>query len=515
MLTHRDVLRRGASAYGQRVAITGPDGRDLTYAELEAQTTRVAQALHAHQLGPGDRMLWIDQNSAEYLVAYYATAKLGMAIAPLNYWLRPNELQPLADLVDASVVVAGPGYEEIAREAVRNSNVKLWVSLDPANTGGSDWASWSDLLSGDDGALDISVGEDAIHEIIFTSGTTGQAKGVMRTQRSRILDSMNAALAYELGRNDHMLWFLPQFHVGGASVPGQLLVQGGRVTVLRKFEPKDAAKAISSGVTYIVGVPAHYNLMFESGSLEGVDTSGVTGCYVGGSVATRRVFEEILKHFPNAELVHGYGSTESGPHTMALRGKDFLDHFGALGLPVPGSEVRVVDPDGQGDVGTDEIGELWVRSDSVMTGYLNRPEITAEAVTADGWLHTGDLVRRSADGYFYIVDRVKDLIITGGENVYPKEVEDVLAAHPTVAEVAVIGVPDDIYEERVVAVVRLLADVQPPSADELISYVRERLAGFKTPKRVHFVEDFPRTGVGKIQKPSLREQFGSVFGETS
>ena len=514
MLTHADVLRRGASAYGQRVAVTGPDGRDLTYSQLDDETNRVAQALRAHQIAPGDRMIWIDQNSAEYIVAYYATAKLGMAIAPLNYWLRPNELQPLVDLVDPAVVVAGPGYEEIARAAVQTSSVKLWVSLD-APGGGTGWTAWSDLLRGDDSPPHGAVTEEAIHEIIFTSGTTGQSKGVMRTQRARILDSMNAAMAYELGRNDHMLWFLPQFHVGGAAVPGQLLVQGGRVTVLRKFEPADAAQAIASGVTYIVGVPAHYNLMFESGALTGIDTSAVTGCFVGGSVATRRVFEEILEHFPNADLVHGYGSSESGPHTMALRGQEFLDHFGALGLPVPGSEARVVDPNDRTDVGVDEIGELWVRSDSVMAGYLNREELTAEAISPDGWLRTGDLVRRSSDGYFYIVDRVKDLIITGGENVYPKEVEDVLAGHPAVAEVAVIGVPDEIYEERVVAVVRLLSGVEPPSSEELVSYVRERLAGFKTPKTVHFVDDYPRTGVGKIQKTVLREQFGSVFGTTS
>lgn len=512
MLTHAHVLRRGASAYGRRIAITGTDGRHLTYAELDEYTTRIANGLRARGVRPGNRLVWIDQNSADYLLAYYATAKLGMAIAPLNYWLRPAELAPLIDLVEPTVVVAGPEYEGVARQAVGDRPVELWLRLGQESESDG-WSTWSDLLDADDTPLEATVSEDEVHEIIFTSGTTGQSKGVARSQRARILDSMNAALAYELGRNDHMLWFLPQFHVGGASVPGQMIVQGGRVSILRKFEPQDAAQAIAAGVTYIVGVPAHYNLMFESGSLEGIDTSRVTGCYVGGSVATRRVFEEILKHFPNAELVHGYGSTESGPHSMALRGQDFLDHFGALGLPVPGSEARVVDPDTTQDLEDDEIGELWVRSDSVMTGYLKRDDITAATITEEGWLRTGDLVRRSEEGYFYIVDRVKDLIITGGENVYPKEVEDVLATHPAVAEVAVIGVPDDIYEERVVAIVRLLPDVQAPTEEELTDYVRERLAGFKTPKAVQFVEDFPRTGVGKIQKTELREQFGSVFGD--
>lgn len=511
MLTHKDVLRRGASSYGHRVAFHGPDGGQWTYSELDEVTNRIANSLLARGLEPGDRLLWIDQNSAEYMLAYYATAKAGLTLSPMNYWLRADELRPLASLVAPAAVVAGSDYVESISEAVDVNRAEMRFVLDGDPPEG--WEAWAPLQDGgaEDPAPDVA--ESTIHEIIFTSGTTGQAKGVKRTQRARILDSMNAALAYELTRNDHMLWFLPQFHIGGGSVPNQMIIQGGTVSILRKFDADLAAAAIPRGITYIVGVPAHYNLMFESGALEDMDTSSVRGCYVGGSVASRHVFERIQKQFPNADLVHGYGSTESGPHTMALRGQDFLDHFGALGLPVPGTEVRVVDPEGEEDVSTGEVGELWVRSDSVMEGYLDRPDLTESAFAPGGWLRTGDLVRQDEDGYFHLVDRAKDMIITGGENVYSSEVEDVLSAHPAVEEAAVIGVPDPIYEERVVALVRLGTDgPEDLSEDQLITFVRERLAGFKTPKEIHFLEEFPRTGVGKIAKHELRDQYGSVFG---
>jgi fatty-acyl-CoA synthase len=235
---------------------------------------------------------------------------------------------------------------------------------------------------------------------------------------------------------------------------------------------------------------------------------------VGGSVATNELFAAIKDRFPNADLVHGYGSTESGPHTMALRGGEFLAHYGSLGLPVPGNEVRLVDAGGS-DVAVGEIGELLVRSDTVMDGYYRREELTAGAFAPGGWLRTGDLLRRDDEGYFHLAGRAKELIISGGENVYPKEIEDVIAGYPDVAEVAVIGVPDPVYEERVVALVRLAPGAVPPPTDAVMAFVRARLAGFKTPKEVYLVDDFPRNAVGKISKPELRDRYGSVFGDRS
>jgi acyl-CoA synthetase (AMP-forming)/AMP-acid ligase II len=509
MLTHRDQLRRSRTAYGDRPAVGMVAGPAITHRELDELTGRLADGLLRRGLGPGDRMLWIEQNCVEYLIAYYATAKIGMTISPMNYWLRAREIAPLAELVDPAVVVAGEGYRETVAQAVGAGRARLWVALGeetaPPPAG---WSAWDELF-GEDPEAGLDLDERTVHEIIFTSGTTGQSKGVMRTQRGRIIDSMQAALGYQLNREDHMLWFLPQFHIGGAAVPNQVLMQGGRVSLLRRFDAVPAARALADGVTYVVGVPAHYSLMRESGALEGLDLSRVRGCYVGGSAASREVFDAILRQFPNADLVHGYGSTESGPHTMALRGEPFMTHFGALGLPVPGTEVRVVDPATGAVVPQGSVGELQVRSDAVMEGYLGRPDLTAGALDADGWLRTGDLVTQSQDGYFTMVDRAKEMIITGGENVYPREVEDVLATHPAVAECAVIGVPDEVFEERVVAYVRIEPGAETPSTDLLIAYVRERLAGFKTPKELHVVDDLPRTGVGKIAKQALREAYAA------
>jgi fatty-acyl-CoA synthase len=378
-----DVLRRNASAYGRRIAITSETGVDITYAELEAVTNALANALVAVGGGPSDRLVWLDRNSADFLVAYYATAKAGMTFTALNAWLRPRELAPQLELLQPSFVVAGPDFTSTVETALGDLAVpNRFVRSDGESPSG--WQPWAAFASsGDRGAPpDIDNDENRIHEIVFTSGTTGQAKGVMRTQRGRILDSAFAALGYQLNRDDHLLGILPQFHIGGGAVPNQLLLQGGRVTILRQYDPLEMAKALETGVTYVVGVPAHYALLFESGHLEGIDTSSVRGAYVGGSAVTPTLLEEIAKRFPHAELVQGYGSTESGPHTLALRGRAFLEHFGSLGLPVAGTEVRVVDLDGR-DVSDGEVGELWVRSDSVMTGYLGRDDLTAAAF-ADG-----------------------------------------------------------------------------------------------------------------------------------
>ena len=510
MLTHKDSLRRTASSYGQRTAILDADGNGITYRQLDELTDRAAGALLRLGLGQGERVVWVSKNSTRFALAYFATAKANLAFTAFNYWLRPDELRQLVELLEPSVFIASDEFADVVEDLSAAGRRRHLFSLSDRPRPG--WTPFSALLDQPVPSAGLPAGdENLLHEIVFTSGTTGQSKGVMRSQRKRIVDSVMAALAFEVTRNDHTLSFGPQFHIGGMSGPNQVLIQGGSVSVIQ-FDPEAAARAISRGVTYMTGVPAHYNLLFEEKALEGIDTSAVRGCYVGGSVATKELFGLIGEHFPNADLVHGYGSTESGPHTMALRGREFVEHYGSLGLPVPGNEVRLADKDGV-DVPTGEIGELLVRSDTVMDGYYRREELTRGALTADGWLHTGDLLRQDPEGYFHLAGRAKELIISGGENVYPKEVEDLISELPQVAEVVVIGVPDPIYEERVVALIRVAPGGVAPAAEDVMAFVRARLAGFKTPKEVHIVDDFPRNGVGKIARPELRERYGSVFEE--
>jgi acyl-CoA synthetase (AMP-forming)/AMP-acid ligase II len=509
MLTHRDVLERSGSSYGDRIAIIDERAITLTYRDLDRKTTAIVESLLAAGLKPGDRVLWLSKNCLEYLLVYFATAKANLVFSPLNYWLRVAELDQLANLVEPAAIFGSADYCEVLDNLSATAGADLRITLGQPRPG---WKSFDTLLEGmgTAGLARVENDENVLHEIIFTSGTTGQSKGVMRSQRKRILDSYMAALAFELGRNDHMVFFGPQFHVGGASVPNQLLVQGGTVSIIT-FDPAAAVETIKRGVTYMVGVPAHYNLVFESGALDGVDTSRVRGAYVGGSVATKQLFMAITKNFPQADLVHGYGSTESGPHTMALRGQDFIDHYGSLGLPVPGTEARVVDVN-SADVDHGAVGELIVRAETVMDGYWRRPDLTSNAFLEGGWLRTGDLVRQDESGYFILAGRLKDMIISGGENIYPKEVEDVIATHDSVAEVAVIGVPDPTYEEKVVALVRVKPGHENLRPEVIVEFVRTRLAGFKAPREVFIVEDFPRTGIGKISKEELKASYGSVFG---
>ncbi|MDP1795078.1 MAG: fatty acid--CoA ligase family protein, partial [Acidimicrobiales bacterium] len=364
------------------------------------------------------------------------------------------------------------------------------------------WVPWSDLLHSTRSLDDVPDDEHACHEIVFTSGTTGPPKGAMRSQRKRVLEAYLSALTWQMTGDDHLLMLGPQFHIGGPATPCQVLFQGGVVSVV-DFEPLAVAEAIDRGVTFVSGVPTHFTSLWESGVLAGHDTSRVTACKLGGSSAPTAMFERVAALFPAAAVCSGYGMTETGPHTLGIRGVQ-PGQRGILGRPIVGNELRIVDDEGN-PIGDDEVGELQLRGEFVFDGYYGQPELTAAAFT-DGWFRTGDLVRRAADGVHYLAGRAKDMIISGGENVYPTEVEDVIAACPGVAEVAVFGVADDLYVERVVAAVRL-DPTNPVTIADIERAVRTRLAGFKCPREFRLLDELPRTGSGKIAKDQLRAIF--------
>ena len=513
MLSHQAILRAAAASYGDRIAITSAAAGDITHREFAALVRRLADALAQTGLTPGDVVTWYSYNRYEYLVTYYATALAGLRFCPLNYWLRERELGLILGLVKPKLAVVEEGLRDrfklAAGQAFAGQLIELPETSDRSSGPVADWQTFAELGRPDAPWPDSDSDSAAVHEIIFTSGTTGQPKGVMRSARKRIFDSLIGATVFQLHRDDHLMSMGPQFHIGGAAVPGPVLLQGGRVTVLRRFEPEAVAAALRGGVTYLQGVPAHFNLLFESGVLDRLDVSGVRGVYLGGSLVTFALDQEVARRFPAATIAHGYGSTESGPYSIGLRGPDVLTRPGTIGLPAPGVEAKVIDPGG-GEAAPGDVGELLVRAPNVMDGYFGNDELTRQVIDADGWYHTGDLVRRDDDGYFYVADRKKDMIISGGENVYSREVEDVVSQHQSVSEVAVIGTPDPVYEECVTAVVRL-RDTHQVSADELRDFTRTRLAGYKVPRRFEFVGDLPRNAVGKVDKSALRQTYGSVF----
>jgi fatty-acyl-CoA synthase len=511
VLSHQAILRAAAASYGDRIAITSAASGDITHGEFVQAVRRLADALSKAGLAPGDVVTWYSYNRYEYLVTYYATALAGLRFSPLNYWLRERELGLILGLLRPKLAFVEEGLRERFAAAAGPSFAGQTVELPETNDRSSGpLMNWQELaeLGSPDGPWPDSDSA-AVHEIIFTSGTTGQPKGVMRSARKRVFDSLIGATVFQLHRDDHLMSMGPQFHIGGAAVPGPVLLQGGHVTVLRRFEPEAVAAALRGGVTYLQGVPAHFNLLFESGVLDRLDVSSVRGVYLGGSLVTFALDQEVARRFPAATIAHGYGSTESGPYSIGLRGPAVLGRPGTIGLPAPGVEARVIDRQG-GEAAPGEVGELLVRAPNVMDGYLGNDELTRQVIDAGGWYHTGDLVRRDADGYFYVADRKKDMIISGGENVYSREVEDVVSQHQSVSEVAVIGTPDPVYEECVTAVVRL-RDTHHVSADELRDFTRTRLAGYKVPRRFEFVGDLPLNAVGKVDKSALRQTYGSVF----
>ena len=505
MLTHETMLAAGARSYPHRLALRDGVGREVAFGELHDQVSAVASALLEHGARPGECVAWLSRNRIDYLVAFYAAARAGLLFSPINYWLREPEIRPLLKLLRPTMVICEAEFRDIMDVTTAGSEVRTRVILDADAADG--WVTWQDLIkAGMDDARSLPSGdENAPHEIIFTSGTTGEQKAVLRSQRSRLMDSFMGALGFGLSRNDHLLWFLPQFHVGGAGTTNMLLSQGGCVTVMREFDERLAARQIGNGVTCISGVPTTFNLLCDSGELKGVDTSGVRACFVGGSLADRSIFDKISLHFPSAEMVQCYGSTESGPHSVTIRGRALAERPDSVGLPGAGCEARVVRVDGT-DADPEEVGELWLRSEAVMAGYFRRDDLTANALTPDRWLRTGDLVKRDKDGYLYVMDRLVDKIITGGENVYSKEVEDVLLAHNLVAEVAVIGIRDPAREERIVAYIRTEPGAQL-GAEELAAFARARLAGYKVPTEFHFADDLPRTPIGKVSKVLLKVRY--------
>lgn len=504
MESYREVLEAGAAAHADRIAVR--DARvSYTYRQLAEAAESVARGIRNLGTDPLARFAWLSPNTADYLVTFFATARAGVMFSPLNFWLAEAELRSqLATLRPDGIFTTidriadlTPALDELGV----THRVVLGTDDPPAG-----WITWASLWDGS-GADLPDVDPDLPHEVIFTSGTTGQSKGVVHSQGQRIAESRVVVSEIPHPADSSVLRGSPQFHIGGIIGPLQTLLQAGTTTIY-KFNPREHVEHIRSGINYISGVPAQYAIVADSGLLEGVDVSHVKACSVGGNGASVSSFQRILEQYPEAELVHFYGSTESGLVT-SIHGEEFLDHLRSVGRVAPGAEVKIVDEDGA-EVAPGEVGEVWARSPYVMKEYFGRPDLTAAAFAEGGYLRMGDL-GRIEDGYLYIVGRKKDMIISGGENIYPKEVEDVIEGHEDVLEAAVVGAPDPVFEERAIAFVI----AQPglvggdSASDRLRTHVREHLAGYKVPSEFRFVAELPRNALGKVDKVALRRELAT------
>lgn len=483
-------------------------GRSWTWAEWDDRIRRLAGALREFGIGHGDAVAFLDKNHPACVETTFAAASLGAANAVVNFRLAGDELDYVTNDSGARVLIVGRELRQaIDRVRDRLTNVEHVVEVTPD---GADGDEYEQLLAGAapaDRGSDVTP--DDVCVIMYSSGTTGRPKGVELTQANLIAHTVNAHEGWGFDDGDKNMVSMPFFHVGGQSYV-QFGIHDGVPSVLtREVDGASLADAILKGANRTFLVPAVLAKVLEAGP-DAVNLFGAlkTFCY-GASPMPLPLLRRALQAWPDTDFIQVYGLTEVCgviSHLMAEEHRDTAhpERLVSAGKLIPKAELRIVDPDTGEDVPTDQQGELWFRTPQLMKGYHNKPEATADAVTPDGWFRTGDVGRIDPDGYLFVEDRLKDMIISGGENVYSIEVERVLAEHPAVTEVAVIGVPDEKWGEAVKAVVAVDGSV---SEADLTDWCRDRLARYKCPRSVDIIDELPRNPTGKILKKELRKPF--------
>ncbi|MGE2732299.1 long-chain-fatty-acid--CoA ligase [Mycolicibacterium vaccae] len=478
------------------------DDRVITFGDLDARSNRAAQAFAAAGVGPGDRVAFIEKNSAEFFDVAFGLAKLGAVGVPVNWRLAAPEMRHILADCGAKVVVVGAEFfghlEEIEHEidatVVAVGTHERWPDF-------TDWVAAHPAV--DPG---VRTAADDLVFLMYTSGTTGLPKGVMLSNANYVCKTGGVAAGpWQLSPDAVSLGVMPLFHMAGSGWVFAGLWEGAATVLVRDVVPAAILEAITGHrVTNMLLVPAVIASLLDTPGVEDVDASALRLIVYGASPISDDVLLRGIDRF-GAIFAQVYGMTETSGSITQLDGPDHTPQLlRSCGRPYPWVEVRVVGADGT-DVPAGAVGEVWTRSAQNMLGYWNNPEATAATLTPDGWLRTGDAGYLDADGYLYLYDRVKDMIVTGGENVYPAEVENVLMAHPGVADAAVIGVPDPKWGEAVKAVVVPAAGGFDEA--DLLAFARARLGGFKLPKSVDVVDVLPRTPSGKILKRALREPY--------
>jgi fatty-acyl-CoA synthase len=479
-------------------------GRRLTYAQADIRISRLAAHLrNTHKVARGDRVAVLAPNTTDTLEVQFACGRLGAVFLPLNTRLTVSELQFIVGDASPKVMIHDGDLADTALSVARLCNVSSTLLLGPDGSYEAGIAAAQPIETFEHVTL------DDISTIMYTSGTTGQPKGAIITHGMTFFNCVNlGGLAY-ISPSSVFLCVLPLFHTGGLNCyTNPVLHAGGTVFIMRAFDPGEALRLISDpaeAINVFFGVPAIYQFMAQHPSFATANFSRLIIGGVGGApmpVPLLKVWEAR-----GVALQQGYGMTETSPAVMALDREDAARKAGSAGKPVLHTEVRIVRPDGtDADVG--ELGELWVRGPNITPGYWNRPDANASSFT-DGWLHTGDATRVDEEGFYYIVDRWKDMYISGGENVYPAEVENVLHQISAIAEAAVIGTPDEQWGEVGMAIVAVKPGETLTPA-EIHAHCAANLARFKCPRRIEFVDALPRNATGKIHKPTLRKQFAEL-----
>ncbi len=468
--------------------------RALSYGALDDGSARVATLLREHGLEPGDRVGVMLPNVLEFPLAYYGVLRAGGVVVPMNVLLKRREIAYYLGDSGAKLLLAWHGFVDEAEQGAADAGAEL-IAVEPEK-----FAATLAALEPTAGVLDTEEEDTAV--ILYTSGTTGKPKGAELSHRN--LDENSEIVSRTtclVSEGDVVLGALPLFHSFGQTVGmNGSLRRGACLTLVPKFDPGEALATIDrDGVTHFYGVPTMFGALLHHPERERFDTSSLRICITGGASMPVEVLHGFEQAF-GAELLEGYGLSETSPTASSgYPGK--LRKPGSIGTPLEKVEMRIVDEAGE-EVPTGEVGEIVIRGHNIMKGYWGNPEATAEAIRAGGWFHSGDMGREDEDGYFYVVDRKKDMIIRGGYNVYPREVEELLYEHPAIREAAVLGIPHPEWGEEIGAAV-VLEPGEDLAPEEISAWVRERIAAYKYPRVVWFIEELPKGPTGKIVKREI------------
>jgi len=474
----------------------------LSYASMEATANAMAHGLIEQGCKPGDKIAVLLPNIPEWLITFFAVAKAGATVVPINSLLKREEAQFILNNSQANKLITIPHFVDQLR-AIRNEMEHLndiYVVADEAPRG---MKIFDELLAEREDPPQVEIKGDDIAGIIYTSGMTGHPKGAMLSHRNYLANAEKIVAAMKMNERDRFMNILPMFHVNAQLVAFlSPLYAGGSMVLMRGFSPREFLPALDRyKATAFVGVPTVYAILNELPDAEKYDLSSLRFCVCGAAPMKVDVFERFEEKY-NAKIIEGYGLSEATCAT-SINPIDGKRKIGSIGLPLPGVDMKIID-DSDNEVPQGGEGEIVIRGELVMKGYFKDDEATQDTLR-DGWLYTGDIGYVDEDGYFFIRGRKKDMIIRGGENIYPREVEDVLITHPDVLEVAVVGKTDPIWGEEVVAYI-VPQEAKTPSRTQIREYCRQHLADYKCPTRIVFVDKMPKTALMKVRRWALRDE---------
>jgi len=505
-------LATTAKQYANQTAIIC-DERAFTFGELERWSAQIAEVLIEKGMKKGDHVLLLAPNVPEFTAAYYAILRIGGVAVPLNTLLLPNEIADLLDHSDAKFMIvwhalAEKGIAAFERAEACRALFLIGVGETKANPDNNIFL-LDELANGMPGVVDYcQTMPDDTAVILYTSGTTGKSKGVELSHFNVFSNAFYLKASMAVQPNSVLLAILPLFHsFGQSAIQNTAIVSGATLVMVPQFEPRRTLSDMEKHrVTHVCAVPTMYNFMIQAQRRHNYDFSSLRVAVSGGASLPLAIYQDFEEIF-HIKINEGYGLSETSPVAcMTPISGGGLNKPGSIGPAFTGTQVRIIREDGSfADV--EEVGELVIRGHNVMKGYYNDSAATAAAFIEGGWFRSGDMAKMDADGYFFIVDRAKDVIIRAGMNIYPREIEEILHHHPAVLEAAVVGIPDKTLSENVVAFIVLAPDAEV-TAVELQKYCRDRLAIYKCPKVIEFIDKLPKNSTGKIMKRALRDRKG-------